>query len=280
MRELAAQRAAWSGCAKHPARALATLLLLLTCWPTQLECKQSAPAVEAAPAAPPPLPSPTVAGGAELATGSPGTISQQQVYRSPDGNGTEAVLAPNVAVAGDVVAETTAETVQACSAACRAAGANCTVFAYCDSPGGCSDGAGGDMAFQQCRFLDIGCNPGTRPPVVAAGPAVTVTSGFPAGQCARVSALAGAAGDVRNAPRCWPGPAQTLAVHPPRCSARPHRRLRLHGSGRRGHPGRRLCVPPLQAPRPLRVHQHNRRALHVHHTHQPQLPRRGLLRKR
>lgn len=54
------------------------------------------------------------------------------VYWSREGSGgAQAVLAPNTAVQGELLASITAANPEACSAACRAF-ANCTVFQFCN----------------------------------------------------------------------------------------------------------------------------------------------------
>lgn len=68
------------------------------------------------------------------------------------------LAAPNTAVAGAPLnVSQRAETIEACSELCRAA-PDCGWFMYCSSMGGCLDGSGGTLPYQQCELLAEECS--------------------------------------------------------------------------------------------------------------------------
>ncbi len=67
------------------------------------------------------------------------------------------LAAPNTAVAGAPLnVSQRADTIEACSELCRAA-PDCGWFVYCSSVGGCLDGSGGSLPYQQCELLAEEC---------------------------------------------------------------------------------------------------------------------------
>ena len=119
----------------------------------------AAPAVESSPGAPQPALQPEV-------------IRPDQVYYPAKG----VVAAPSTAIAAPQlnVSAANAATIEACAELCSQA-AGCDWFWYCSTPGGCQDGSGGSLPFQQCRLLGEACSLPARG--LTSSTAVQVTSG-------------------------------------------------------------------------------------------------------
>lgn len=98
-------------------------------------------------------------------------IRPDQVYYPAKG----VLAAPSVAVAAPPLnnASAAASSIEACSERCRAT-PGCDWWWFCGKVGGCRDGSGGTLAYQQCQQLGEAC---MLPALGLSGAQVDVTSG-------------------------------------------------------------------------------------------------------
>ena len=196
-------------------------------------------------AAPAPAPQPAL---------QPTAIRPEQTYYPSKG----VVAVPSTAVVGPPlnVTATSADSLEGCAASCRGT-RGCDWFWYCPTAGGCRDGSGGTLPFQQCRLVGEAC----QLPALARSnsTAVQVVSGelADAVACARACQGLHAYTPLLMLPVLL---APLQASPPPPCLGTQPSNSRSCRCGRRGSqpvaPGAAaVCWPPLSAGARCSTHQ-------------------------